>query len=98
LQFIKDLKRNHQEFEMSDEILSDTHSKLCSQRVESFNKLKAQQPMGVLDKSTGEFKNYFVWAGGNKKEEADSSEPGTILLIKCFNCLLLKSVNYYVYY
>ena len=44
--------------------------------VKEFNDSKAQQPTGVLDKDSGEFKHFFVWAGGIKREMPDETEPG----------------------
>lgn len=64
---------------MNDKALSESHSNLCSKITNNFNASKAQQPTGILDEATGDFKNYFVWAGGSVKDEADTSEPGTVL-------------------
>ncbi len=62
----------------SDDNLSEKDNQLCTKIVKDFHNSKAQQPTGVLDKDSGEFKHYFVWAGGTKKEIPDATEPGNI--------------------
>jgi hypothetical protein len=73
---VKDIKKNQQIQMETDETLSEDHSKLCSTVVKKFHDEKAQQPAGVIDKNTGEFKDYFVWAGGSISNVADETEPG----------------------
>ncbi len=60
----------------SADTLSKKHNDLCVKMVKEFNDSKAQQPTGVLDKDSGEFKHFFVWAGGIKREMPDETEPG----------------------
>ena len=40
----------------------------------------AQQPAGILDKTDGEYKDYFVWAGGLTKDVPDASERGIAVI------------------
>ena len=73
---MKDLKRNQLQAINSADALSKKDNELCVKIVKEFNESKAQKPTGVLDKDSGEFKHFFVWAGGIKKEMPDKTEPG----------------------
>ena len=64
-----------------DESLSKKDNQWCENVVTEFHDSKAQKPTGVLDRDSGEFKHYFVWAGGAKKDKADPTEPGKYLNI-----------------
>ena len=70
---MKDLKKNQLSDINSDNNLSKKDNDLCVKIIKDFNDSKAQKPTGVLDKNSGEFKHYFVWAGGTKKEIPDTT-------------------------
>ncbi len=78
---MKDIKKNQLTGIDSDENLSKKDNELCLKIVKDFHASKAQIPTGVLDRDSGEFKHYFVWAGGTKKQTADETEPGKHLNI-----------------
>ena len=41
-----------------------------------------------LDTTDGEYKDYFVWAGGFTKDVPDASEPGTAVMMYEFYSFL----------
>ena len=85
-QLIKDIRKHQDIRTSSEEALSKIHSKLCSKVVENFNVSKAQQPAGILDTTDGEYRDYFVWAGGLTKDVPDASEPGiVVVLFYCYS-------------
>ncbi len=85
---MKDIRKHQDIKPSSDEALTRNHSKFCSRIVKDFNDSKAQQPAGVLDTTNGEYKNYFVWAGGFTKDVPDASEPGIVVRMYEFYSLL----------
>ena len=84
---MKDIKKNQLMDIPSNDNLSETDNQLCVKIVKDFHNSKAQKPTGVLDKDSGEFKHYFVWAGGTKKEVPDATEPGKYLIILKFDLI-----------
>ena len=81
---MKDIRKHQDIRTSSDEALSKSHLKLCSKIVENCNDSKAQQPAGVLDTTDGEYRNYFVWAGGLTKNVPDACEPGMVVMVYDF--------------
>ncbi len=73
---MKDIKKNQLMDMDSDENLSKKDNELCLKIVKDFHDTKAQKPTGVLDRESGEYKHFFVWAGGIKKQTPDATEPG----------------------
>ncbi len=88
MQLVKDIRKHQDIKPSSDEVLSKSHSKLCSKIVADFNDSKAQQPAGILDTTDGEYKDYFVWAGGLTKNAPDACEPGIVVMVYEFNSFL----------
>ena len=88
MQLVKDIRKHQDIKPSSDEALTKNHSKLCSRIVKDFNNSKAQQPAGILDTTHGEYRDYFVWAGGLTKDVADASEPGTVVMMYEFYSFL----------
>jgi hypothetical protein len=87
VQLVKDIRKHQDISTSSDETLSKNHFKLCSKIVENFNDSKAQQPAGVLDPTDGEYRDYFVWAGGHAKDIPDATEPGIVFMMFNFSHL-----------
>ena len=85
LKLVNDIKKHQDIKPSSDEaLLTRNHFKLCSRIVKDFNDSKAQQPAGILDTIDGEYKDYFVWAGGLTKNVPDACEPGIVMIFTHF--------------
>ena len=98
MQLVKDIRKHQDIKPSSDEALTRNHFKLCSRIVKDFNDSKAQQPAGILDTTDGEYKDYFVWAGGLTKDVPDASEPGIVVityeLYSFFVLVFMNNLNY----
>lgn len=53
---------------------------ICKEVTDEFVYSKRQKPEGIIDKNTGYYVNYCVWAGGVKHniDDPDPSEPGNL--------------------
>ena len=88
MKLVKDIRKHQDIKTLSDDALSRSHFKICSKIVENFNDSKAQQPAGILDTTDGEYKDYFVWAGGLTKNVPDACEPGIVVMVYDFYSFL----------
>ena len=84
MQLVKDIRKHQDISASSHEALSKKHYKLCADIVKNFNDAKAQHPAGIVDPTDGEYRDYFVWAGGITKDVPDASEPNTAVMVFYF--------------